>query len=136
MSVAYVVVDDHGETRNQDHFEWYGGHPDISSISTAGSWASTNGSAIPCSGNPGRQRVGGRTAGKLSANVPGELVPNHIIVDDILASINYLNCLGHDIGNVDDIDHLGNRRIRSVGELLQNQFRIGFPGWSGSSANA
>ena len=55
-----------------------------------------------------------------------ELVPNHIIVDDILASINYLNCLGHDIGNVDDIDHLGNRRIRSVGELLQNQFRIGF----------
>ena len=55
-----------------------------------------------------------------------ELVPNHIIVDDILASINYLNCLGHDIGTTDDIDHLGNRRIRSVGELLQNQFRIGF----------
>ena len=55
-----------------------------------------------------------------------ELVPNHITVDDILASINYLFCLGHDIGNTDDIDHLGNRRIRSVGELLQNQFRIGF----------
>ena len=55
-----------------------------------------------------------------------ELVPNHITVDDILASINYLNCLGHDIGTTDDIDHLGNRRIRSVGELLQNQFRIGF----------
>ena len=55
-----------------------------------------------------------------------ELVPNHIIVDDILASINYVNCLGHDIGTTDDIDHLGNRRIRSVGELLQNQFRIGF----------
>ncbi|MBQ9861423.1 MAG: DNA-directed RNA polymerase subunit beta [Clostridia bacterium] len=55
-----------------------------------------------------------------------DLVPNHIIVDDILASINYLNCLGHDIGTTDDIDHLGNRRIRSVGELLQNQFRIGF----------
>ncbi len=55
-----------------------------------------------------------------------ELIPNHIIVDDILASINYVNCLAHDIGVTDDIDHLGNRRIRSVGELLQNQFRIGF----------
>ncbi len=55
-----------------------------------------------------------------------ELVPNTITVDDILASINYLNCLGHHIGTTDDIDHLGNRRIRSVGELLQNQFRIGF----------
>ena len=55
-----------------------------------------------------------------------ELVPNHIIIDDMLASINYVNCLAHDIGTVDDIDHLGNRRIRSVGELLQNQFRIGF----------
>ncbi len=55
-----------------------------------------------------------------------ELIPNHIIVDDILASINYVNCLGHDIGTTDDIDHLGNRRVRSVGELLQNQFRIGF----------
>ena len=55
-----------------------------------------------------------------------DLIPNHIIVDDILATINYVNCLGHDIGTTDDIDHLGNRRIRSVGELLQNQFRIGF----------
>ncbi len=55
-----------------------------------------------------------------------ELVPNTITVDDILASINYCNCLGHHIGTTDDIDHLGNRRIRSVGELLQNQFRIGF----------
>ncbi len=55
-----------------------------------------------------------------------ELIPNTITVDDILASINYLNCLGHHIGTTDDIDHLGNRRIRSVGELLQNQFRIGF----------
>ncbi|HIW73575.1 MAG TPA: DNA-directed RNA polymerase subunit beta [Firmicutes bacterium] len=55
-----------------------------------------------------------------------ELVPKHIIIDDILATINYLNCLAHDVGSVDDIDHLGNRRIRSVGELLQNQFRIGF----------
>ena len=55
-----------------------------------------------------------------------DLIPNHITVDDILSSMNYLNCLGHKIGTTDDIDHLGNRRIRSVGELLQNQFRIGF----------
>ncbi len=54
-----------------------------------------------------------------------ELVPRHIIVDDIFASINYCTNLAHGIGNVDDIDHLGNRRLRSVGELLQNQFRIG-----------
>lgn len=55
-----------------------------------------------------------------------ELIPRHIIIDDIFASINYMNCLAHGIGIIDDIDHLGNRRIRSVGELLQNQFRIGF----------
>ena len=55
-----------------------------------------------------------------------ELIPKTIIVDDILASINYLNCLACGVGTADDIDHLGNRRIRSVGELLQNQFRVGF----------
>ena len=55
-----------------------------------------------------------------------ELIPKHIIKDDIFASINYMNNLVYDIGTVDDIDHLGNRRIRTVGELLQNQFRIGF----------
>ena len=55
-----------------------------------------------------------------------ELIPNNIIVDDIFASINYMTCLAVGIGTTDDIDHLGNRRIRSVGELLQNQFRIGF----------
>ena len=55
-----------------------------------------------------------------------ELIPKTIIVDDILASINYLNCLAAGVGTADDIDHLGNRRIRSVGELLQNQFRVGF----------
>ncbi len=54
------------------------------------------------------------------------LIPKHITLDDIFASVNYFLGLPHDIGNVDDIDHLGNRRIRSVGELLQNQFRIGF----------
>ena len=55
-----------------------------------------------------------------------ELIPKTIIVEDILASINYLNCLAAGVGTADDIDHLGNRRIRSVGELLQNQFRVGF----------
>jgi DNA-directed RNA polymerase subunit beta len=55
-----------------------------------------------------------------------DLIPNHITVDDIFSSINYMNCLAVGLGLTDDIDHLGNRRIRSVGELLQNQFRIGF----------
>ena len=61
----------------------------------------------------------------IKANVDS-LIPKHIIKDDIFASINYINNLCYDVGNTDDIDHLGNRRIRSVGELLQNQFRIGF----------
>ena len=55
-----------------------------------------------------------------------ELVPKHIIIDDIYATIGYLCNLSVGVGTEDDIDHLGNRRIRSVGELLQNQFRIGF----------
>jgi len=55
----------------------------------------------------------------------GKLVPKHITVDDMMASINYIIGLDYGIGNRDDIDHLGNRRIRAVGELLQNQFRIG-----------
>ncbi len=54
-----------------------------------------------------------------------ELCPKHITREDILSSINYLLALSHDVGTTDDIDHLGNRRLRSVGELLQNQFRIG-----------
>ena len=54
-----------------------------------------------------------------------ELVPKHITTEDILASVSYLLNLDHGLGHVDDIDHLGNRRIRCVGELLQNQFRIG-----------
>ncbi|MGM9520994.1 MAG: DNA-directed RNA polymerase subunit beta [Oscillospiraceae bacterium] len=54
------------------------------------------------------------------------LVPKFIIPDDIFASVNYLNTLAHGAGDPDDIDHLGNRRLRSVGELLQNQFRVGF----------
>ena len=54
-----------------------------------------------------------------------ELVPKHVTTEDILASVNYLLNLDHKLGEIDDIDHLGNRRIRCVGELLQNQFRIG-----------
>ena len=53
------------------------------------------------------------------------LLPNHITKEDMVASINYLNNLAYGLGHVDDIDHLSNRRVRSVGELLQNQFRIG-----------
>jgi len=55
-----------------------------------------------------------------------DLIPKHIIPDDVFAAVNYLNGLGYNIGEDDDIDHLGNRRLRSVGELLQNQFRVGF----------
>jgi len=55
-----------------------------------------------------------------------ELIPKHITIDDIFATINYLMNLNYNIGTTDDIDHLGNRRIRCVGELLQNQYRIGF----------
>ncbi len=54
-----------------------------------------------------------------------ELIPRHIVIDDIIASISYVGNLAAGLGSVDDIDHLGNRRLRSVGELLQNQFRIG-----------
>ncbi len=59
-------------------------------------------------------------------NQKDELIPKHIIIDDIFASINYMTGLSSGVGVTDDIDHLGNRRIRSVGELLQNQVRIGF----------
>ena len=54
-----------------------------------------------------------------------DLSPKHIIIEDIIASISYILNLNYGIGNIDDIDHLGNRRLRTVGELLQNQFRIG-----------
>ena len=62
--------------------------------------------------------------GAISKNI-GDLIPKHITVEDILASINYNMHLEYGVGTKDDIDHLGNRRIRAVGELLQNQFRIG-----------
>ena len=85
-----------------------------------------------------KERVRGIVMKNLMENYEGEalidaikanidvLVPKHIVADDIFSSINYLNCLAYGIGEPDDIDHLGNRRIRCVGELLQNQFRIGF----------
>ncbi len=63
---------------------------------------------------------------KMRSNVDiHDLIPKHITKEDILASINYNMHLEYGIGNDDDIDHLGNRRIRAVGELLQNQYRIG-----------
>mgnify|MGYP004529003543 FL=1 len=62
---------------------------------------------------------------RLAEQRVDELVPKHIITDDMFASVNYCNNLADGIGHDDDIDHLGNRRLRSVGELLQNQFRIG-----------
>lgn len=59
-------------------------------------------------------------------NAKDDLVPRYLTVDDIFASVNYIFGLSEDVGEIDDIDHLGNRRVRSVGELLQNQFRVGF----------
>ncbi len=65
------------------------------------------------------------TAEQIKARLD-ELIPKHIVLEDIIATISYFLNLCEGVGNVDDIDHLGNRRIRCVGELLQNQFRIGF----------
>ena len=65
-------------------------------------------------------------AHRLCVYEVAKLAPKHITKDDILCSVNYLIGLSYDIGKIDDIDHLGNRRLRSVGELLQNQMRIGF----------
>ncbi|MBP3463705.1 MAG: DNA-directed RNA polymerase subunit beta [Clostridia bacterium] len=62
---------------------------------------------------------------KVLSDRMDELVPKHVTTEDILGSISYLLNLDHGLGKIDDIDHLGNRRIRCVGELLQNQFRIG-----------
>lgn len=62
---------------------------------------------------------------QLIAKRKRQLVPKHIVIEDIVASVSYQFNLFNGIGNIDDIDHLGNRRVRSVGELLQNQFRIG-----------
>ena len=126
VSVAYVVVDDHGESREIKIIS--NGMVDIGRFvdfdcGELGIHERVRFSVLQEILENNESEEDRREAIRKRA---GELVPNHIIVDDILAAINYLNCLGHDIGNVDDIDHLGNRRIRSVGELLQNQFRIGF----------
>ena len=72
------------------------------------------------------QRYEGEELRDAIAENIDELIPKHIIVDDVFASVNYLCTLAKGVGTPDDIDHLGNRRMRSVGELLQNQFRIGF----------
>ena len=71
------------------------------------------------------QYSGGELLEAIKANTE-KLIPKNIIPDDILATINYINNLAMGVGQKDDIDHLGNRRLRSVGELLQNQFRMGF----------
>lgn len=62
--------------------------------------------------------------GLIAKNVDN-LIVKHILIDDVIATVNYLIGLRYEIGSVDNIDHLANRRVRSVGELLQNQFRIG-----------
>ncbi len=70
--------------------------------------------------NSGRDQIKKALAERIN-----DLIPKHITIDDIISSINYIINLDYGIGTIDDIDHLGNRRLRSVGELLQNQFRIG-----------
>ncbi len=75
---------------------------------------------VQASGNPGQ------TLRQLLATKVSELMPKHLTVEDIVASVSYLIGLEYGVGNKDDIDHLGNRRVRSVGELLQNQIRVGF----------
>ena len=72
------------------------------------------------SANSGREEIKNAVLNNIN-----KLIPKHITLEDILASMNYVMHLDYGIGNKDDIDHLGNRRIRAVGELLQNQFRIG-----------
>ena len=129
VCVAYVLSDEHGEQHEVKIIS--NGMVDISKFVSADVYEAVK--------NVINERVRFSVLQEILENTEGDealikqlqaraadLIPNHIIVDDMLASINYVNCLGHDIGTTDDIDHLGNRRIRSVGELLQNQFRIGF----------
>ena len=72
-----------------------------------------------------RVREDGLPLGQALREATNQLVPKHVLVDDIVSSVSYQFGLFHGIGDVDDIDHLGNRRVRSVGELLQNQIRVG-----------
>ncbi|MCQ2426707.1 MAG: DNA-directed RNA polymerase subunit beta, partial [Lachnospiraceae bacterium] len=91
----------------------------VSGLSEKVSLAVLNEIVEQCGGDP-------EAVKKMCAERAAELAPKHITKDDIFASINYMVCLPYDVGTTDDIDHLGNRRLRSVGELLQNQMRIGF----------
>ncbi len=129
VTVAYVFVEEHGEDHEVKIVS--NGMVDLSKYVSPAVYEAVHKTVNERVSYPVLQEILGRglsdeelTAALLSS--ARELIPNHITVEDILASINYLNCLGHHLGNTDDIDHLGNRRIRSVGELLQNQFRIGF----------
>ncbi len=129
VSVAYVTVEEHGEAREVKIVS--NGMVDLSKYVSAEVYEAVKRTINErvCYSVLQEILAEGHSDEELPAALLArakELVPNHIIVDDILASISYINCLGHHIGSVDDIDHLGNRRIRSVGELLQNQFRIGF----------
>ena len=72
-----------------------------------------------------RVREDGLPLNQALKEAANQLVPKHVLVDDIISSVSYQFGLFHGIGDVDDIDHLGNRRLRSVGELLQNQIRVG-----------
>ena len=72
-----------------------------------------------------RVREDGLPLNQALKEATNQLVPKHVLVDDIVSSVSYQFGLFHGIGDVDDIDHLGNRRLRSVGELLQNQIRVG-----------
>ena len=74
------------------------------------------------------EQAGGdrETLKKLLDGRRADLIPKYVLTEDVFASVNYVLCLSHDLGSIDDIDHLGNRRLRCVGELMQNQFRIGF----------
>ncbi|MBQ9414587.1 MAG: DNA-directed RNA polymerase subunit beta, partial [Clostridia bacterium] len=126
VTVAYVTVEEHGEAKEVKIIT--NGMVDISKyidfdVSDLGVNERVRYVVLKeiLDNNEGEEAIRAAIAERLH-----DLIPNHIIVDDILASINYVNCLAHDVGTIDDIDHLGNRRIRSVGELLQNQFRIGF----------
>ncbi len=130
VKIAYIMVDDHGEQNEvkiiTNQMVDIRAHVDLSEeeLSECGINENVRFTVL--------QEILAETKGKKEALKEAlkarhdELIPNTIIVDDIFASVSYLNNLCFDVGNTDDIDHLGNRRIRSVGELLQNHFRIGF----------
>ena len=129
VTVAYVTVEEHGETREIKIVST--GMVDLSKYVSPAVYDAVKKTVNERVKYTVLQEIlaEGLSDEDLTATLIArvkDLIPNTITVDDILCSINYLNCLGHHIGTTDDIDHLGNRRIRSVGELLQNQFRIGF----------